>query len=715
VSVGAGLAALTLVLSIQVWYAGAQAGCYPFETPVGQANPPGQMEPLVEVGCAESVFPLRWVKPLTPTRVNGANSWLDDFTTGQIVPGGDRMTLVTFNDGDVGYRLFPNSGASTFKTNYFLHMDHWMVDVTGDDSDATLPGGGPTYWNVGNSVLRPDRSFTFQNGHLVVDTDVAAGIDDYGGQAWPEIVISAAPGPTSIVDGLYAYGDFGGWWTIGCRLQASRIPICALYDNSGRTVAQGGRVTEVGYFVGNSTTYGGYITQIDRASGQPLGNFWRQCASNTPDFFCRDRFRLDLTQNSLTLYVNGVRYFEADGGDLSLPPDLTQGPVYVYLASVVYKPNAASARFHWDHLAVNPPGAMGVADSWGLTAPPQGPPEALDTCLVTQCFLTTTPGPSAMPSSTPVPPTNTTVATPTNTPVPPTSTAVNTPTRTPTPTGATPTPTPGGGGGGGQTIDFGNLTPVNHPLDGQSPTGVIDWGSGQWFLSGPWAQLTGNSVSFVNEGATSAAFTFLQPRRLIQLEADNGGPASATVTLSCSGQPAKQATVPAGQVVTIATGWSGGCTTVTVGASNGWFTNFTDLQIDAGQQLSVSFDDLSNPNRPLTGQYPSGVIDWGNGAWWLSGPYGQFQSNSISFNGAGPKSAAFTLVTAHTLAQFDAFNGGTASTTVTVSCPGQATKSTTLASNQLTTIKTGWSGTCASVTIGSSNGWDTNFDNLIVQ
>ena len=37
-----------------------------------------------------------------------------------------------------------------------------------------------------------------------------------------------------------------------------------------------------------------------------------------------------------------------------------------------------------------------------------------------------------------------------------------------------------------------------------------------------------------------------------------------------------------GEVKTIQTNWSGSCTRVTVGSSNGWDTNFDDLVHDAG-------------------------------------------------------------------------------------------------------------------------------------
>jgi hypothetical protein len=62
-----------------------------------------------------------------------------------------------------------------------------------------------------------------------------------------------------------------------------------------------------------------------------------------------------------------------------------------------------------------------------------------------------------------------------------------------------------------------------------------------------------------------------------------------------------------------------------------------------------------------------------------------------------------------------AYNGGSTSATVTLSCAGQPTRQATVAANRLATIATGWTGTCAAVTVASSNGWDTNFDTLVVQ
>jgi len=128
----------------------------------------------------------------------------------------------------------------------------------------------------------------------------------------------------------------------------------------------------------------------------------------------------------------------------------------------------------------------------------------------------------------------------------------------------------------------------------------------------------------------------------------------------------------------------------------------------------VDFNDLSPYNVPLDGEYPIGVIDWGIGAWYLSGPYGDFTDQSIGFNGPGPTSADFEFVTDLRLIGFQASNGSDIASTVSASCSGQTTVTQTVPGNSLVTFSTGWFDGCSPVTLSSTNGWDTNFDNLIV-
>jgi concanavalin A-like lectin/glucanase superfamily protein/Big-like domain-containing protein/purple acid phosphatase-like protein len=129
-------------------------------------------------------------------------------------------------------------------------------------------------------------------------------------------------------------------------------------------------------------------------------------------------------------------------------------------------------------------------------------------------------------------------------------------------------------------------------------------------------------------------------------------------------------------------------------------------------QNVITFNDLTNTQAPLNGQYPTGLVDWGSSVWWVSGPWGQFSTNSISF-ASSRTSGSFTFINPKRLISVRAYNGGSGMSTVTLSCSGSPTKTVSVAANQLLTINTDWTATCSTVTVGSTNGWDTNFDDLI--
>ena len=176
--------------------------------------------PAMHMACPDipDVTPIGAVPPALPmlcdtlngtakdTHTETANSWLDDFDHG--------ATMAAMGGP---YKRFEAASLPGGQTASFAHNNHWMVDVW-------APGEA-----VGMSSLRPDRSFSFENGKLIVETDVAAGIVEEDGFAWPEITVttSSSPdgapayGPTpgkSTGDDLYAYGHFGGYDAVGIRL-----------------------------------------------------------------------------------------------------------------------------------------------------------------------------------------------------------------------------------------------------------------------------------------------------------------------------------------------------------------------------------------------------------------------------------------------------------------------------------------------------------------
>jgi len=676
---------------------------------------PTTIEPEFSIWCYTQPV------PLPATRVSGANDWVDTFDN-------NGNSITQFNDHDMGYRVFDQfiAPANSFARGYFINVNHWMIDLD-DISPYALSGG---------VLVSPDKQFKFENGTVVIEADAAAGSDGMGGaNLFYEIDVSPATAPTgSTVDALYGYGAFGYIGAVGCRLERNDQGgnfVCAMYDNSGRATdgrcvgpypctsgagGYSGRVWEtqgVGTARTASSVQGGYPDWPIPGTNLHLRDVWRQCATNELDLHCRDRFRMEITKDSIHLFVNGYQAMLIDGLFAKNPdsgadnriPDFwfTQG-VRPYLTSWQNGGQHYPTRWHWDRIAMNP------HDSSGNFAAPSASPSF---CL-------------GQPNNTCPDPTGTpTAATATPTSPPATATA----TRTPAPTSppGTATATPPASTSGSMTINFDNLSNPNRPLSGQYPTGVADWGTNLWYLSGPFGSFPNNSVSFNGAGPTSAPIRFLSASRVLTVDAYNGGGTTTTVSLSCAGLPTVQRTVNARQLITIQTGWSGTCTTLTVGSSNGWDTNFDNLSIASGSTATptatptpapnqtVDFNNLSNPNRALSGQYPTGVIDWGTNGWYLSGPYGAFTTNSVSFNGAGMTSQGFGFVSPRKLVQVEAYNGGSGSSTITLGCAGQQTRTYTLAAHTLATLVTNWSGTCNTVTVTSSNGWDTNFDNFVIQ
>jgi hypothetical protein len=267
-------------------------------------------------------------------------------------------------------------------------------------------------------------------------------------------------------------------------------------------------------------------------------------------------------------------------------------------------------------------------------------------------------------------------------------------------------------------VTFDDRPGQEQPLNGHYPANVIDWGSGQWHHAAPFAGFRSKSVSFTR-GLTSASFKLVNPRHLARIDAMNGGSRPSTVSVSCANESTRSITLAAGQSATISTGWQTPCESVTIASSNGWDTNFDNLvfdaaQLDAPAATTVTFDDRPGANQPLNGQYPNGLIDWGSGRWFHSGPWAAFNSNSVSFIG-GLTSAELRFVTPRQLVRLDAVNGGSSQSTLSLACAGQPTRSVTLAPNQRVTVETGWNAPCTSVIVSATNSWDTNLDNLVVQ
>jgi phosphodiesterase/alkaline phosphatase D-like protein len=170
-----------------------------------------------------------------------------------------------------------------------------------------------------------------------------------------------------------------------------------------------------------------------------------------------------------------------------------------------------------------------------------------------------------------------------------------------------------------QVVTFDDLPGQTQPLDGQYPTGLINWGTGQWWHSEPWGAFTTKSVGFNGPGISSASMTFVSPLRLLRFDAYNGGGESTTVSVSCPSQPTVQSVVPAGQIRTIASGWAQTCPSATISSSNGWSTNFDNLEFDAPADgaapqisgIAVDPGPTSATVQWVTNEPADGQVDYG--------------------------------------------------------------------------------------------------------
>ena len=136
-------------------------------------------------------------------------------------------------------------------------------------------------------------------------------------------------------------------------------------------------------------------------------------------------------------------------------------------------------------------------------------------------------------------------------------------------------------------------------------------------------------------------------------------------------------------------------------------------QSDIAQPRYITFDDPHQlAGTVLQGQYPSGVIDWGTGAWQIGTPFGKFATFNLQL--ADPKAdrADFSFYSPRIFVGIDAYNGGAADATITISSPEIREVSFTLRPGELRRLRTGWRDPSSRVVFKIEHGEVLRFDNL---
>jgi hypothetical protein len=127
----------------------------------------------------------------------------------------------------------------------------------------------------------------------------------------------------------------------------------------------------------------------------------------------------------------------------------------------------------------------------------------------------------------------------------------------------------------------------------------------------------------------------------------------------------------------------------------------------------VTFDDPHEAaGTVLKGEYPAGVIDWGEGAWKIGVPAGGFGTFNLELSDARASSAGFRFYWPRVFAGIDVYNDGASEAVVTVRSPQMPEVSFTVKPGQTRRVRTEWRDASSKVIFEFKNGEGLRFDNL---
>jgi len=140
-----------------------------------------------------------------------------------------------------------------------------------------------------------------------------------------------------------------------------------------------------------------------------------------------------------------------------------------------------------------------------------------------------------------------------------------------------------------------------------------------------------------------------------------------------------------------------------------------DIQGEGGH-APVQFMTFDDPHEAagtvLKGEYPSGVIDWGEGAWKVGVPSGGFGTFNLALSDPKASSAEFRFYWPRVFAGIEVYNGGASEAVVTVRSPGIREMLFTVKPGQTRRVRTEWRDTSSKVVFDFKNSEGLRFDNL---
>ncbi len=127
----------------------------------------------------------------------------------------------------------------------------------------------------------------------------------------------------------------------------------------------------------------------------------------------------------------------------------------------------------------------------------------------------------------------------------------------------------------------------------------------------------------------------------------------------------------------------------------------------------ITFDDPHLPaGTPLLGQYPSGVIDWGEGEWQIDTPFGKFGTFTLALTNPKAHQADFRFFVPYIFLGMDVYNDGESDATVTFRSPEIREVAFIIKPKELRRVRTGWHDPSSQVSIAITSGQGLRFDNL---
>ncbi len=119
--------------------------------------------------------------------------------------------------------------------------------------------------------------------------------------------------------------------------------------------------------------------------------------------------------------------------------------------------------------------------------------------------------------------------------------------------------------------------PAGTLLQGQYPSGVIDWGTDVWRINVPEGGFGTFNLAIAEPKAKTAKFQFYWPRVFVGVDVYNGGTSDAKVTIHSPEIREMSFTIKPGQVQRLRTGWRDPSTSVVLDIENGESLRFDNL------------------------------------------------------------------------------------------------------------------------------------------